>query len=170
MASDQIIDLAKLCIPLQGDQPVGVDPRSDTSPRSPYYALKDARNGARATERRIMADGGDTAPPDWRPVKELSVKILAEQAKDLEITAYLIEALVRLHSFAGLRDGFSLARQLVEQFWDNIYPLPDEDGLETRLAPMTGLNGADGEGTLINPIARVRLTEGASGRPYARSE
>jgi type VI secretion system protein ImpA len=167
MASDPVINLAELCAPLDGDQPVGADPRSDTSPRSPYYAVKDARNGARATERRIMADGGDTAPPDWRPVKDLSVKTLAEQAKDLEITAYLIEALVRLHGFAGLRDGFSLARQLVETFGDSIYPLPDEDGLDTRVAPMTGLNGADGEGTLINPIARVRLTEGASGGPYA---
>src|SRR2546426_125184 len=130
MASAEVLDLAKLCSALEGDQPVGPDLRSDTSPRSVYYAVKDARNAARAAERKLMAGGGDEAPPDWRPVLDQSVKILANQAKDLEIAAYLIEALVRLHGFPGLRDGFILVKRLVEQFWDGLYPLPDEDGLE----------------------------------------
>src|SRR5262249_13052992 len=87
---------------------------------------------------------------------------LAEQSKDLEITAYLIEALVRQHGFAGLRDGFRLAHGLVENHWEGLYPQPDEDGLETRVAALTGLNGADAEGTLLVPIARVPLTEATS--------
>ena len=33
----------------------------------------------------------------------------------------------------------------MEQFWDGIYPLPDEDGLATRVAPLTGLNGEDAD-------------------------
>src|SRR5262249_53142662 len=95
-------------------------------------------------------------------VLQLGTKALVEQTKDLEITAYLIEALVRLHGFAGLRDGFRLARELVESYWDGLYPQPDEDGLETRVAPLTGLNGDDAEGTLLVPIARVPITEATS--------
>jgi type VI secretion system protein ImpA len=167
MASKEVLDLPKLCSALAGDQPTGLDPRSDTSPKSPYYAAKDARNAARAVERKITAGSTDVSPPNWGPVRDLSVKILAEQAKDLEIATYLIEALVRMQGFAGLRDGFRLARGLVEQFWEALYPLPDEDGLETRVAPLTGLNGADAEGTLIGPIARVPITEGSNAGPYA---
>ena len=127
MASKDVLDLTKLCSALAGDQPTGSDPRSDTSARSPYYAVKDARNAARAIERKIMAGSTDVPPPNWGPVRDLSVKIIAEQAKDLEIATYLIEALVRMQGFAGLRDGFRLARELVEQFWEALYPLPDEE-------------------------------------------
>lgn len=168
MASPEVLDFAKLLAPFPGDKPAGHDLRAHPSPTSAYYAVKDARNAARAAERQILMDGEESsAQPDWRPVLQHAQKALAEQSKDLEVTAYLIEALVRLHGFAGLRDGFRLARELVEQFWDGLYPLPDEEGLETRVAPLTGLNGDDAEGTLINPIARVRLTEGNSVGPFA---
>src|SRR5262249_11403241 len=54
------------------------------------------------------------------------------------------------------------ARELVENYWDGLYPQPDEDGLDARLAPLTGLNGDDAEGTLPVPIARVPITEATS--------
>src|SRR5262249_17132345 len=57
--------------------------------------------------------------------------------------------------------------ELAEHFWDGVYPLPDEDGLDTRVAPLTSLNGEDAEGTLITPIAKVPLTEGGSNGPFA---
>jgi type VI secretion system protein ImpA len=168
MASPEVLDFGALLAPIPGDHPAGVDLRADPSPNSAYYAVKDARSAARAAERQIVMEGEDTgATADWRPVLQRGKEALAEQSKDLEIAAYLIEALVRLEGFAGLRDGFRLARELVEQFWDGLYPLPDEEGLETRVAPLTGLNGDDAEGTLINPIARVPLTEGGSVGPYA---
>jgi type VI secretion system protein ImpA len=57
-----------------------------------------------------------------------------------------------------LRDGFRLLRELIERFWDNLYPLPDEDGLHGRLAPLAGLNGEGSDGVLIRPIFNVPLT------------
>jgi type VI secretion system protein ImpA len=163
MASAAVLDLAKLVAPIPGARPEGADLREDPSPTSAYEAIKDARNDARAAERQLVLDGEEPADPaDWRPILQLGTKALAEQSKDLEITAYLIEALVRQHGFAGLRDGFRLARELVEHYWEGLYPLPDEDGLETRVAGLTGLNGDDAEGTLLVPIARVPLTEATS--------
>jgi type VI secretion system protein ImpA len=160
MASAAVLDIAKLVAPIPGPKPPGVDLREESSLTSAYYAIKDARNAARVAERQLALDGEEPATPaDWRPVLQLGTQALAEQSKDLEITAYLIEALVRHHGFAGLRDGFRLARGLVENYWDGLYPQPDEDGLETRVAALAGLNGDDAEGTLLVPIARVPLTE-----------
>jgi type VI secretion system protein ImpA len=79
--------------------------------------------------------------------------VLATKSKDLEVVAWLVEALVRAYGFAGLRDGFSLAAGFVEQYWDTCHSLQDEEGLETRLAPLSGLNG-----TLIQPLRKVPLT------------
>ncbi len=167
MASPEALDFATLLAPIPGDRPTGPDLRVDPSPSSPYYTIKDARNGARAAERQIMLDGeADGKPVDWRPVVQHGTKVLAEKAKDLEVAAYLVEGLVRVKGFAGLRDGFRMVRELCEQYWDDLYPQPDEEGIETRVAPLTGLNGEDAEGTLIGPITKVPLTQGSTG-PYA---
>jgi type VI secretion system protein ImpA len=160
MPSPDVLDFAKLLAPIPGDKAVGVDLRTDPSPTSPYYVIKDARSAARAIERQVIGGEDANSPrPDWRPVIQHGNKVLAEKSKDLEITAYMIESLVRINSFAGLRDGFRLARELCEKYWDNLYPLPDEEGIETRVAALTGLNGEGGDGTLIGPITWVPLTD-----------
>jgi type VI secretion system protein ImpA len=168
MASGPVLAFDQLLSPIPGDKPQGEDLRADPSPTSLYYKIKDARSAARAAERQVvMEDEEQTNPPDWRPVLKHGQEVIAGRSKDLEVAAYLIEALTRLHGFAGLRDGFRLARELVERFWDDLYPLPDEEGLVTRVGPLTSLNGEDAEGTLITPIAKVPLTEGSSSGPYA---
>ncbi len=167
MASPDVLDFDALFAPIEGDNPAGVDVRSDGAASSLYYQIKDARSSARAAERQSAA-GDAEARADWRPVLRHGEKALKETTKDLEIVAYMIEALVRLEGFAGLRDGFKLASGLVERYWDHLYPQPDEDGIPTRVAPLTSLNGDDAEGTLIQPIAMVPLTEGSSEGPFAR--
>jgi type VI secretion system protein ImpA len=161
MPSPDTIDVKKLTAPVPGDKPQGVDMRADPSPTSPYYAVRDARSAARTAERQQVMGDEEAPPPDWKPVLIHGVKAL-EKSKDFEVVAYMVEALVRLHGFPGLRDGFRLARELAEQYWDNIYPLPDEEGVDTRVAPLTGLNGDDAEGTLIAPIAQIPLTDKTS--------
>jgi type VI secretion system protein ImpA len=167
MPSPEVIDFPALLSAIPGEQPAGRDLRVDASPNSAYYTIKDARSSARAAERQMLLDGATTSSADWRPVVQNGMRALAEDAKDLEVIAYLIEALVREYGFAGLRDGFRLARETVEQYWDGLYPLPDEEGVDTRVAPLTGLNGEDSEGTLINPIQKVPLTQGESVGPFA---
>ncbi len=164
MPSPETLDVKRLAAPIPGPNAAGADLRAEAGPGSLYYRVKDARTAARAAERLALTGDADAPPPDWRPVLQHGVEALAEKSKDLEITAYVVEALVRLHGFAGLRDGFRLTRELIDVFWDGLYPLPDEDGIETRLAPLTGLNGADAEGTLSGPILRVFVTDGADGR------
>jgi type VI secretion system protein ImpA len=161
------LDLPGLLAPVHVDALTGKDLRTEDFNHSLYYKIKDARNLVRNLERRQRQGADILFKPDWSTVYQLALSALATQTKDLEIAAWLLEASLREHGFAGLRDGFKLVRELINQYWDHMYPLPDEDGLITRLAPLTGLNGEDTEGTLIAPIALVPLTQGRSAGPFS---
>lgn len=169
MPSPDTIDFAKLLAPIPGEKAVGPDLRATSGPSSPYYQVKDARSAARAAERQIESGTTDGPVPDWKAVVAAGTKALATGSKDLEVAAYLTEGLARTQGYAGMRDGFKLTRMLVEAFWDDLYPTPDEEGVLTKVAPIAGLNGDDSEGTLLAPIRTVPLTDSAThgGLTYA---
>jgi type VI secretion system protein ImpA len=163
-------ELDGLLAPISGDSPVGVDLRNDSSPGSLYYRLRDARAEARAAERTADADPDAefVLPPQWRSIRELAIKALTEQSKDIEIAAWYTEALVRSDGLPGLAAGARLIAGLSANFWDNdVFPLPDEDGIVTRVAPVTGLNGEGGDGTLIQPLRKLQLFPRPDGGMYA---
>lgn len=170
MGSPEVLDLAKLLCPIAGDNPAGRPLREETAHDAVFYALRDCRSSARAAERSLLfpSEGGGESPrPDWRPILQKAPKVLAEESKDLEVACWLIEALVREHGYAGLRDGFRLARGLVENFWEGLYPLPDEEGVATRVAPLAALNGIETEGVLIPAIRNVPITQPGAVRPIS---
>lgn len=165
--NDELI--SELLKPLDGDVITGVDPRSDISPTSRYYFLKDIRNVARANERNILIEDESilTIAHEWKPIMEQVPDILKNESKDLEFIAWYIEALCRLKGFSGLAFGFELAAELISAFWDDLYPTPDEGDLSERLAPLIGLNGIDSEGSLIMPIKAIYITDGSSFGPFS---
>jgi type VI secretion system protein ImpA len=170
MVSPAVLDVDQLVQPLGGERPTGEDLRRDPSPTSVYYKVKDCRTTARATERQNQMNGDEQVPVDWKPILMLVPDVLAERSKDLEVAAYFLEALVRETGLAGLRDGFRLVRELVAKYGESLYPEPDEDGVETLVAPLTGLNGEDGEGTLILPIRQVAITDQSSVGQFGTSD
>lgn len=170
MASPDIIDLAKLLAPISEESPAGKDIRKDSSPLSKYQTIKSARAAARSAERNSVHDGDSSeADEHWRKILALAPEILVNQSKDLEIASWFTEALIRRHGFQGLRDAFRLIKGLVENYWDNLYPMPDadEDGENARTAPLSGLNGEGAAGVLIPPIKKVPLTEGHHPGPFS---
>lgn len=162
MSFKNIISLDELLAPISDNTPTGVNIRTDRSPNSDYYVIKDARNNARAAERSSLFDDDTDLIGPWRTVVEIAPKILKNKSKDLEIACWYTEGLIRLHGFAGLRDGIKLIHQLVDKFWEGLYPEPDEDGLESKVAPLTGLNGDGGEGALLSPIRNAPVTGDSS--------
>ncbi len=167
MPSPALIDIEALLAPITEEQPTGLDCRHDPSPTSYYQQVKGARNAARSAERNnLYTDSNDEADEHWRTVIGLSPKIIGEQSKDLEVASWYCEAMVRRHGFAGLKDCFCLVQGLVERFWDQLYPMPDEDGIETRVSPLAGLNGEGAEGVLLAPIRNTYITEGSSVGPF----
>ncbi len=162
-------DLEALLAPIPGGAPQGIDVREDFSAASPYNRLRDARSEAREAERgqdKGEADARD-AGPLWRTVRELALNTLAETTKDLEVAAWLTEAMVRGHGLAGLTAGAQIMAGLAERYWDGLFPLPDDYGMETRVSPVTGLNGRDGNGSLIQPIHMLVLFNRPDGAPVA---
>lgn len=168
MPSAEVLDFVALVKPIPGPSPTGIDLRADSSNVSLYELLKEDRKAARQNESRIDKgdrdlDGKAPPPPDWRPLVQRATRILEEQSKDLEVAAYLIEGLVRLHGFAGLRDGYRLVRELLDAYWDDgLYPVSADTNVETRFALLLQLNGIDGPGSLLVPIAKVPFTEKTS--------
>ncbi|MFC6486408.1 type VI secretion system protein TssA [Nitratireductor sp. GCM10026969] len=160
MPSPQTIDVDALLAPISDEAPGGIDPRSDASANSLYYRVKDARNAARSAERAAVETGGGQ-PEEWDTVVEAAVEVLSGHAKDLEISAWLIEGLVRRNGFDGLRDGLKVMTGIITAFWDECFPELDEDGVEGKLSAVAGLTGSGAPGTLIQPIRLIPLTHGA---------
>jgi type VI secretion system protein ImpA len=174
MPSAKTIDIEALLAPIPGDSPVGPDLRLDTSPQSLYQQVRDAREFSRDIEKQIER-GMEGYSPDqmkWGKVVELGTKAIAEHSKDFAIAAWLCEALVRQQGFAGLRDGFELARKLAKEYWSGLYPQPvQEEGEEppsdldkrlTRVKPFEGLL----VGALAQPILAVEVT--GAGHTFAQ--
>jgi type VI secretion system protein ImpA len=162
-------DLEALLAPIPGDAPQGSDIREDYSGQSAYNRLRDARSEARDAEKLQDAGSDDARDPTplWRSVRDLGLKTLAETAKDLEVAAWVTEAYVRSHGLAGLTAGAKLIAGLAEHYWDDVFPLPDDYGVETRVAPVTGLNGREGNGSLIQPLHKLPLFTRGDGTQIA---
>jgi type VI secretion system protein ImpA len=157
MASPEILDFEELLQPISEEAPAGVELKEDPAGVKVLWQVRDARQAARDAEKQwrefeLRKEGEpELAPPpapDWNLVMDLAVTAIAQHSKDLWVAAWLIEALIRLHGFAGLRDGFRLTRELCERFWDGIHPRPDEES---------------GYGRTVNMLAQV--TGGALSAP-----
>ncbi len=157
------LDFADLLKPISEEQPAGIDLRSNYSKKSLYYQLRELRSNARSIERQQAQQTLiNDAKPNWTEIIKLASVCLAQYSKDLEITTWLIEGLLREQGFGGLRDRFKLLSDLLAQYWDDLYPQEDEDGLITKINALVGLNGSESEGTLIVPIAMTPLIESQS--------
>ncbi|MEO1998725.1 MAG: type VI secretion system ImpA family N-terminal domain-containing protein, partial [Planctomycetaceae bacterium] len=165
MGSPEFLDFDTLLAPISDDNPTGDSFRAIDG--MAYQDLRKLRDESRKNENRMVFtdDGTDqshqpewTAEPEWNLVFDRCVAGLRDTSKDLQLTAWLIEAAIRLEGFRGLRDGLRLVRLLCERYWDDLNPLPDEDGMETRVAPLAGLNGEDADGPLVTAIRNVQIT------------
>ncbi len=164
------MNLDALLAPLDsGDLGAGVNLREDYSASSPYQRLRDARANARAEERTRDADGDKEGAEaaGWRDVLQVGEAALSTQSKDVEIAAWMAEALVRHDGLAGLALGARLIAGLCDGFWDALFPLPDEDGLEARSSPIEGLSGSGADGTVMQPLRRLPLFRRADGSALA---
>ncbi len=88
------------------------------------------------------------------------MQIISSKSKDLEVLAWLAEAELRLRGFEGLRDAYHAIASLLDKHWEKFHSVGADD-IEERLAPLSGLNGIGGEGTIIQAIRLSPLVPGA---------
>jgi type VI secretion system protein ImpA len=162
-------DLEAILAPIPGDRPTGTDLREDFTPTSIYFRLRDARAAARDAERQAESQeiGEEALAALWQPVASLAVSALKEKTKDLEVATWLTEALVRISGLSGLMAGASVVAGLAERHWDGLFPMPDESGMETRVAAVAGLSGQGSDGTLMQPLRKSVLFLRPDGSPFS---
>jgi type VI secretion system protein ImpA len=149
MGAGSTLDVESLVVPIAGGNPSGESLRYAGT----YDSIQEAR---RADDALTQGDWQRaTKASDWRRVIEIATEALTTKSKDLQIAVWLVEAAVKVHGFAGFRDGLRLTRELMQQFWDTLYPEVEEGDLEFRAAPIEWLN--------------ERLPEVIKGVPIARS-
>src|SRR5580765_2687893 len=122
--------------PIAGENPSGVDLRYDNRLLL-FDKIKEAR---RQDDNLAQGDWQhERKVADHKLVVKLTEEALASRSKDLQLAAWLTEALVHAQGFAGLRQGLTLCHGLIQNFWDTLYP-PIEDGdLELRGGPLDWL-------------------------------
>jgi type VI secretion system protein ImpA len=158
MASEPTIDLESLLQPIEGANPSGRSLAYDAD----YDALREAR---RADDDAPQGDWQRAIKKaDWDEVLRLGSSCLITKTKDLQIAAWMAEALAHLHQFAGLRDGLRLIHQLMDRFWDTLFPEIDDGDLDARCAPIEFLNG---ERLLPLIVRSVPLTDVLGEKRYS---
>ncbi len=163
-------DIAEMISPIAADKAVVGDLRDNIAVDSTYQVIRNARSVAKNNERAARSEGNNSPidMDDWREILQRVPEVLVNESKDIELVAWYIEALTRQYGFLGIARGFSLARQLIESYGEQLYPLPDEeDGLISQLSALAGLNGFGSEGALIYPIRAIKITQGDVPGPLA---
>lgn len=161
------IEADTLLKPFDG-APAGESVREGGASSDLYLRIKDERAAARIAEREASNAESDSDPLragliHWASLAEGAVTLLTDHTKDLEVAAWLTEALLRTGGIAGLGDGFLLLDGLITAFWDEgLWPIADEDGDETRLGALFGIFGRGGTGTLLQPLKLVPLSDRGS--------
>lgn len=153
MPSPPVLQFDELLAPVPGENPSGESLK--------YQPLWDDITAARRGRTDAVTEGAD-AEPDWRRVQELACQALESKSKDLQIAGWLTEALIHTSGFAGLRDGLRLVRELVETFWETLYPELEADDPEVRAAPLYWLTDAQAGARLPGMIREIAIANPGS--------
>jgi type VI secretion system protein ImpA len=138
--------------PIPGESPGGEDLR--------YEPIYDEIKAARTEDDDIPLGEWqrERKTADFRRVIELTQTALATQTKDLQLAAWLTDALLREEGFSGFHQGLELVRELLTRFWDDLYPEVEDGDVEFRATPLEWLAGY-----IELPIKSVPLTRSGYG-------
>lgn len=143
-----MIDIEAILKPISEENPSGEDLRY-----TPVYdAVKEAR---RADDPLSQGDWKrELKTSDWDEVIHLSEDALKKRTKDLQIAAWMAEALTHTKGFDGCHTGFEAVNGLLRGFWDTLYPEIEDDDFDFRAAPLEFLNN-----NLPLAVQKVPLTD-----------
>lgn len=153
------------------DGSVGIDGREDEGVagdllreiRSQRKAIVRLEQAAAMTDDDfVLPDGGWT----WDDLAENAIEYLSVHGKDLEPMTVVVEAAARSDGLADLAAAMTVLADLVEAFWDQgLYPVEDEDGVESRFQPLSGLSGGstDKDGAMIQPVRKLAVARTSDG-------
>jgi type VI secretion system protein ImpA len=129
------IAFEELLAPIPGDNPGG----ADVTFEQVYEDIKEARRQDDPT----LSQGewkAELKVAQWPRARDLCIDVLWHKSKDLQVAAWLAEALGQLYGFAGLVDGFTTIERLLADFWDTLHPQAEDGDNELRAARIAWMN------------------------------
>lgn len=145
-----------LLAPVSADVPAGVPAAQDVS----YRRIRHEREDEDATlplgpwERELKR-------ANWVAASELAAAALAGRSKDLQLTAWLFEAMIARSGFQAVAPCLRLIDALLLRYADTLHPQDSEHRLNLLL--WIGQK-------LLPPLRRVTITGTGSGHDYAWSD
>src|SRR5580658_8827510 len=137
--------------PIPGDNPSGKTLRYDPV----YDKIREARR-----EEDVLPQGDwsrEVKKADFPLVIKLTTEALSTKSKDLQLAAWLTEAIMFRDHIVGLREGLDLLRGYLEKFWDTLYPEIDDGDLEFRSAPLAWVGSKLDFGVRRLPLTKSKL-------------
>ncbi len=120
--------------PIAGENPSGIDLRYDTKLLI-YDKIREARRQDDGLAQGDWQSERKTA--NYPAVIKLAQDTLATISKDLQLAAWLTEALLAMEHFAGLCQGLTLCNDLLTNFWETVYPVIEDGDRELRAKPLS---------------------------------
>ncbi|MEO7493490.1 MAG: type VI secretion system protein TssA [Massilia sp.] len=142
-------------------------PISDASPCGEDLAFSselDAIGKARQADDPSIEQGAwvtTLKEADFKFVAARCAKLIETNSKDLRLAVWLAEASAKTGGLRPLGDSLMLIAGLCDRYWEQMYPLPDEDSVEQRVGNLCWI--AARVPALVHAVA---LTEGA-GNAYS---
>ncbi len=124
-----------LLSPFSQDAPGGEDLSFDP-------VMDDIRE-ARRSEDPNLAQGAwvrNLKQADWPRVIQLCEGLLKDKTKDLQVACWYTEGLVHRDGFRGLVIGLKVIEGLMSQFWETMYPLLEDGGIDQRVGRLEWLD------------------------------
>ncbi|MCX6598767.1 MAG: type VI secretion system protein TssA [Acidobacteria bacterium] len=147
-------DLEALLEPVSADSPSGESLR--------YEGTYDLIREARREDDASLTQGvwqSTLKRANWSEVERLCRAALASRSKDLQLAAWLLEAWLHLHGFAGVDQGLRLYTGLCNKFWDTLYPQAEDGDLEFRAGPINWINEKLPEQIKLLPVTQPTTEE-----------
>ncbi|NOT89664.1 MAG: type VI secretion system protein TssA [Lysobacter sp.] len=143
----------ELLAPVSADAPVGVPAAQDEAYRRIRHEREeeDASLPLGAWERELKR-------ANWVAASELAAAALTGRSKDLQLAAWLLEALIARSGFQALAPCLRLIDALLLQYGDSLHPQDSEHRINLLL--WIGQK-------LLPPLRRVMITATGSGHDFA---
>src|ERR1700761_130010 len=122
-----------LLTPIEGENPSGVNLRYDPV----IDKIKEARREDIDAPPGAWKTAVKTA--DFGLVIKLASDVIAKRSKDLQVAVWLVEAHVRREGLPVIGSCFKFVHELLEQFWDTLYPEIEDGDVELRAGPLEWL-------------------------------
>lgn len=119
-----------------GDPACGEDLEWDND----FLEMTQAAAGKPGTQ---FSDDKDAVPPDWRSVHRLA-ESLFERTRDVRVAIYWARAQLNLEGATTLPDSLRLIHGLLERYWDDVHPRPDDGDAYARINALNDMASAGG--------------------------